>query len=101
MSAITALAAGKHYISTSLLHAAAGSNGGAGAHAVRRSDTAAMLTRREPEVHCPDYRRLSHPRTAELHSVSHKPVERHRTNRRTAAAKRPNHFTLLPCDRPY
>ena len=80
LKAIAALADRKHYISTSVLHADATSNARKPAHAVRRSDTAAMLTRREQEVIgliAEGYRTRE---MAELLSVSHKTVERHRTN---------------------
>ena len=50
IKAITALAGRKHYISTSVMHTRARGNGRAPAHAVRRSDTAAMLPGREQEV---------------------------------------------------
>ena len=80
MSAITALAAREHYISTSVLHTAARGNGGARAHAVRRSDTAAMLTKREQEVIALIAEGYRTREMAELLSLSHKTVERHRTN---------------------
>lgn len=79
LKAIAALAARKHYISTSVLHASAG-NGRKPAHAVRRSDTAAMLTRREQEVIALVAEGYRTREMAELLSVSHKTVERHRTN---------------------
>jgi two-component system response regulator NreC len=78
--AIAALAARKHYISTSVLHASAGGNGRKPAHAVRRSDTAAMLTTREQEVVALVAEGYRTREMAELLSVSHKTVERHRTN---------------------
>ena len=78
--AITALAARKHYISTSVLHASDRGNGRKPAHAVRRSDSAAMLTRREQEVITLIAEGYRTREMAELLSVSHKTVERHRTN---------------------
>jgi DNA-binding NarL/FixJ family response regulator len=78
--AIAALAARKHYISTSVLHASTGGNGRKPAHAVRRSDTAAMLTTREQEVVALVAEGYRIREMAELLSVSHKTVERHRTN---------------------
>jgi DNA-binding NarL/FixJ family response regulator len=78
--AIAALAARKHYISTSVLHTDATSKGRKPAHAVRRSDTAAMLTRREQEVIALIAEGYRTREMAELLSVSHKTVERHRTN---------------------
>ena len=80
MKAITALAAHKHYIRTSVLHTAARGNGRTPPHAVRRSDTAAMLTRREQEVIALIAEGYRTREMAELLSVSHKTVERHRTN---------------------
>jgi DNA-binding NarL/FixJ family response regulator len=78
--AIAALAARKHYISISVLHASARGNGRKSAHAVRRSDTAAMLTTREQEVVALVAEGYRTREMAELLSVSHKTVERHRTN---------------------
>jgi len=78
--AITALAARKHYISTSVLHASARGNGRKPAHVVRRSDTAAMLTGREQEVIALIAEGYRTREMAELLTVSHKTVERHRTN---------------------
>jgi two-component system, NarL family, response regulator NreC len=78
--AITALAARKHYISTSVLQAGARGNGRSPAHAVRRSDTAAMLTAREQEVVALIAEGYRTREMAELLTVSHKTVERHRTN---------------------
>ena len=80
LRAIAALAARKHYISTSVLHASASSKGRKPAHAVRRSDTAAMLTGREQEVIALIAEGYRTREMAELLSVSQKTVERHRTN---------------------
>jgi DNA-binding NarL/FixJ family response regulator len=80
MKAIAALAARKHYISTSVLHTSTRGNERAPPHAVQRSDTAAMLTRREQQVIgliAEGYRTRE---MAGLLAVSHKTVERHRTN---------------------
>ena len=78
--AIAALAARRHYISTSVLQVSARANGRTPAHAVRRSDTAAMLTKREQEVVAMIAEGYRTREMAELLSVSHKTVERHRTN---------------------
>jgi len=78
--AIAALAARKHYISTSVLHVSDSSTGRKPAHAVRRSDTAAMLTRREQEVIALIAEGYLTREMAQLLSLSQKTVERHRTN---------------------
>ena len=80
LRAIEALASGKHYISTSVLHTSDRANGPAPAHAVRNSDTAAMLTTREQEVVALIAEGYRTREMAQLLSVSHKTVERHRTN---------------------
>ena len=78
--AIHALAQHKHYISTSVLDVPARGNGRTPPHASRRTDTAPMLTNREQEVVgliAEGYRTRE---MAQLLSLSHKTVERHRTN---------------------
>ena len=80
LKAIAALAARRHYISASVRHTGARGNGRTPAHAVRRSDTAAMLTAREQEVVTLIAEGYRTREMAELLSVSHKTVERHRTN---------------------
>lgn len=78
--AIHALAAHRHYISTSVLQAPARGDGRAPAHAARGSDTAAMLTDREQEVVALIAEGYRTREMAQLLSLSHKTVERHRTN---------------------
>jgi len=79
--AIHALSQGKHYISPSVIEAPAPNNGRTPPHAPRRSDTAAaMLTNREQEVVALIAEGYRTREMAQLLSVSHKTVERHRTN---------------------
>jgi len=78
--AIHALAAGRHHISTSVLQARAGGDGRRPPHVARRSDTAAMLTDREQEVVALIAEGYRTREIAQMLSVSHKTVERHRTN---------------------
>jgi DNA-binding NarL/FixJ family response regulator len=80
LRAIEALAAGKHYISTSVLQTTTSGNGRAPVHAVRNSDAAPMLTTREQEVIALIAEGYRTREIAQLLSVSHKTVERHRTN---------------------
>jgi DNA-binding NarL/FixJ family response regulator len=78
--AVQALSQGRHYISTSVIEGTARGNGRTPPHGRPRSDTAAMLTNREQEVVsliADGYRTRE---MAQLLSVSHKTVERHRTN---------------------
>ncbi len=78
--AITTLAAGQQYISASVLHASADGNDRTPAHTVLRSDSAAMLTTREQEIIALVAEGYRTREMAQLLSVSHKTVERHRTN---------------------
>jgi two-component system, NarL family, response regulator NreC len=78
--AVHALAARRHYISTSVLQAPARADGRAPAHAARGSDTAAMLTDREQEVVALIAEGYRTREIAQQLSLSHKTVERHRTN---------------------
>jgi two-component system, NarL family, response regulator NreC len=78
--AIHSLASGKHYISKSVLEPPARSNGPPSPHAPRRTDTAGMLTEREQEVVALIAEGYRTREMAQLLSVSHKTVERHRTN---------------------
>ena len=80
LKALQALAQRKHYISASVIEAPARTNGRTPPHATRRSDTAAMLTNREQEVVTLIAEGYRTREMAELLSVSHKTVERHRTN---------------------
>jgi two-component system, NarL family, response regulator NreC len=80
LKAIHALSQGKHYISTSVIEAPVRLNGRTPPHAPRRSDTAAMLTTREQEVITLIAEGYRTREMAQLLSVSHKTVERHRTN---------------------
>lgn len=77
-NAVRALGAGRHYISTSVLE---GPGGGNGSPQVRRqADTAGMLTDREQQVVTLIAEGYRTREMAQLLSVSHKTVERHRTN---------------------
>ncbi len=78
--AIHTLAAGKHYISKSVLERPARSTARPSPHAPRRTDTAGMLTEREQEVVALIAEGYRTREMAQLLSVSHKTVERHRTN---------------------
>ena len=78
--AIQALSQGQHYVSTSVIEAPARHNGRTPPHAPRRSETAAMLTNREQEVVTLIAEGYRTREMAQLLSVSHKTVERHRTN---------------------
>jgi DNA-binding NarL/FixJ family response regulator len=80
LKAIHALSQGKHYISTSVVEAPARLNGRTPPHALRGSDTAAMLTNREQEVVTLIAEGYRTREMAQLLSLSHKTVERHRTN---------------------
>jgi DNA-binding NarL/FixJ family response regulator len=78
--AIHTLASGKHYISKSVLEVPARGNGRPSPHAPRRTDTAGMLTEREQEVVALIAEGYRTREMAQLLSLSHKTVERHRTN---------------------
>jgi two-component system response regulator NreC len=78
--AIHTLASGKHYISKSVLELPARGDGQRSPHAVRRTDTAGMLTEREQEVVALIAEGYRTREMAQLLSLSHKTVERHRTN---------------------
>jgi DNA-binding NarL/FixJ family response regulator len=80
LKAIQALAQHRHYISTSVIEAPARTNGRSPPHATPRSDTAGMLTNREQEVVSLIAEGYRTREMAQLLSVSHKTVERHRTN---------------------
>jgi DNA-binding NarL/FixJ family response regulator len=78
--AMQALSQGRHYISTSVIEAPARINGRTPPQARPRPDAAAMLTRREQEVVTLIAEGYRTREMAQLLSVSHKTVERHRTN---------------------
>jgi len=78
--AIRALAAGRHYISKSVLEPRTRHARRTAPHAPRRGDTVAMLTAREQEVVTLIAEGYRTREMAQLLSVSHKTVERHRTN---------------------
>lgn len=78
--AIHALAQRRHYISTSVLQAPARGDGRTSPHAARRSDTAPMLTDREQEVVALIAEGYRTREMAQMLSLSHKTIERHRTN---------------------
>jgi two-component system, NarL family, response regulator NreC len=78
--AIHALAQRRHYISTSVLQAPSRGDGRASPHAPRRNDTAPMLTEREQEVVALIAEGYRTREMAQLLSLSHKTIERHRTN---------------------
>jgi DNA-binding NarL/FixJ family response regulator len=78
--AIHALSHGKHYISTSVIEAPVRLNGRTPPHVARRSEIAAMLTSREQEVVTLIAEGYRTREMAQLLSLSHKTVERHRTN---------------------
>jgi two-component system response regulator NreC len=78
--AIHTLASGKHYISKSVLEVPARSSERPSPHAPRRTDSAGMLTNREQEVVALIAEGYRTREMAQLLSVSHKTVERHRTN---------------------
>jgi DNA-binding NarL/FixJ family response regulator len=80
LDAIHTLASGKHYISKSVLELPARGDGQRSPHAVRRTDTAGMLTEREQEVVALIAEGYRTREMAQLLSLSHKTVERHRTN---------------------
>jgi two-component system, NarL family, response regulator NreC len=77
-NALRTLAQKKHYISSSVL-ASAPTRPGGGPHR-RRTDGTAMLTNREQEVVALIAEGYRTREMAQLLSVSHKTVERHRTN---------------------
>jgi DNA-binding NarL/FixJ family response regulator len=74
------LAGGKHYISKSVLDPPARGSERPAPHARRRTDSAGMLTNREQEVVALIAEGYRTREMAQLLSVSHKTVERHRTN---------------------
>jgi DNA-binding NarL/FixJ family response regulator len=78
--AIHALAQRRHYISTSVLQTPARGDGHRPPHAARRSDTAPMLTDREQEVVALIAEGYRTREMAQMLSLSHKTIERHRTN---------------------
>jgi two-component system response regulator NreC len=78
-NAIDALAQKKHYISTSVLESATPRRSSRAPHA-RGTDGAAMLTGREQEVVALIAEGYRTREMAQLLSLSHKTVERHRTN---------------------
>jgi two-component system response regulator NreC len=78
--AIHTLANGRHYISKSVLELPARSNQLPAPHAPSRTDSAGMLTNREQEVVALIAEGYRTREMAQLLSVSHKTVERHRTN---------------------
>jgi two-component system, NarL family, response regulator NreC len=79
--AIHALADHRHYISASVLQASSRVDGRAPAQAARRSDTAPpMLTDREQEVVALIAEGYRTREMAQMLSLSHKTIERHRTN---------------------
>jgi DNA-binding NarL/FixJ family response regulator len=80
IEAITALADRKHYISTSVMHTRTRGNRRTPAHAVRRTDTAPMLTGREQQVIALVAEGYRGREMAEMLKVSQKTIERHRTN---------------------
>ena len=78
--AIHALAQRRHYISTTVLQPSSRGGGRAPPHAARRSDTAPMLTEREQEVVALIAEGYRTREMAQMLSLSHKTIERHRTN---------------------
>jgi two-component system, NarL family, response regulator NreC len=78
--AIHALAADRHYISKSVLEPAARSARRPAPHTPRRHDHPPMLTNREQEVVALIAEGYRTREMAQLLSLSHKTVERHRTN---------------------
>ena len=78
--AIHALAEHRHYISSSVLQARSRGDGRPSPHLGRRSDTAAMLTDREQEVVALIAEGYRTREMAQMLSLSHKTIERHRTN---------------------
>jgi two-component system, NarL family, response regulator NreC len=78
--AIRALAADRHYISKSVLEPRTRPARRPAPHAPRRDDSAPMLTNREQEVVSLIAEGYRTREMAQLLSVSHKTVERHRTN---------------------
>jgi len=78
--AIRALTGRRHYISTSVLQLPARGDRRAPPHGPRRTDTAPMLTNREQEVVALIAEGYRTREMAQLLSLSHKTVERHRTN---------------------
>jgi DNA-binding NarL/FixJ family response regulator len=80
LKAIHALAQRRHYISTTVLQPSSRGGGRAPPHAARRSDTAPMLTEREQEVVALIAEGYRTREMAQMLSLSHKTIERHRTN---------------------
>jgi two-component system response regulator NreC len=78
-NAITTLAQKKHYISASVLQSATARRGNRAPHA-RGTDGAGMLTSREQEVVALIAEGYRTREMAQLLSLSHKTIERHRTN---------------------
>jgi len=78
--AIHALAGRRHYISTSVLQTRTGGDGRTPPHMARRAHTAAMLTVREQEIVALIAEGYRTREMAQMLSLSHKTVERHRTN---------------------
>jgi DNA-binding NarL/FixJ family response regulator len=79
-NAVRALVAGRHYISTSVLERPAGGDRLRPPHVRRQSDSPGMLTDREQQVVTLIAEGYRTREMAQLLSVSHKTVERHRTN---------------------
>jgi two-component system response regulator NreC len=77
---LQALAAGRHYVSRSVLEPRGRSQRRPSPHAPRRSHAEPMLTNREQEVVTLIAEGYRTREMAQLLSVSHKTVERHRTN---------------------
>jgi two-component system, NarL family, response regulator NreC len=78
--AIHALAQHRHYISTSVLQAPSRGDGRTPPHAAQRTDTAPMLTEREQEVVALIAEGYRTREMAQMLALSHKTIERHRTN---------------------
>ena len=78
--ALQALAAGRHYVSRSVLEPRGRGQRRPSPHAPRRGDAEPMLTNREQEVVTLIAEGYRTREMAQLLSVSHKTVERHRTN---------------------
>jgi two-component system, NarL family, response regulator NreC len=78
--AIHALAERRHYISSSVLQSRSRGDGRTSPYLGRRSDTAAMLTDREQEVVALIAEGYRTREMAQMLSLSHKTIERHRTN---------------------